>query len=343
MAKKSPQKTWVGFDLGGTKMLAAVFDEKLRLLSRDKARTRAHEGVQPTLRCACELIESALEAAGARPRSLAGIGIGLPGALDLQHATVLDAPNLGWKNVPIGRMLSRKFKCPVVVVNDVDAGVYGEYAQGAARKARCVIGIFPGTGIGGGCVYEGRLLTGGSRSCMEIGHIPVVADGPLCGCGRRGCLESVANRLAIASAAAAAACRGAAPHLMENAGTNVNAIRSNAIAAAIKGGDAAVEQIVRHAAGMIGKAAAVCVNLMAPDVILLGGGLVEAMPDLYRSEVARAADATVMPPYRGTFKVVIAALGDDATATGAAAWAQCVIEGAAAAKTLTGKRARAKR
>jgi glucokinase len=209
-----------------------------------------------------------------------------------------------------------------VVINDVDAGVYGEYKRGAARKARCVVGVFPGTGIGGGCVYEGRIVRGKDKSCFEIGHCQVQPDGPLCGCGRRGCLEAVSNRLSIAAAAATAAYRGEAPHLLEEAGTDIARIRSSVLARSIKAGDEAVERIVRQAAAWLGVGIAATVNLMNPDVVVLGGGMVEAMPELFLEEVGRSARAHVMSAFKKDFTVAVAELGDDAGVIGAAAWAK---------------------
>jgi len=232
------------------------------------------------------------------------------------------APNLGWRNVPLRRRLEAAFACPVVVANDVDAGTFGEYVAGAARGARTVVGIFPGTGIGGACVYEGRLLRGRRHSCMEIGHMKLLPRGPLCGCGRRGCLEAMASRLAIAAAAAAAAYRGEAPALRKLAGTDLARIRSRALAESVRQGDSTVERIVRRAARHIGLAAANTIHLLAPDVIVLGGGLVEAMPKLFVEEVSDIAEREVMEAFRGTFRVVAARLGDEATVLGAAALAQ---------------------
>ena len=116
---------------------------------------------------------------------------------------VLEAVNLGWQGIPLREALEREFGCPVFVANDVDVGVYGEYRFGAAKSARCAVGVFPGTGIGGGCVYEGKIFRAKFCSAMEIGHIQVNPHGKLCGCGRYGCRETEASRLAIAAEVAA--------------------------------------------------------------------------------------------------------------------------------------------
>src|SRR4029079_4737285 len=192
-----------------------------------------------------------------------GIGIGCPGSVDLDKGTILEAANLGWKGGKLRDTLAAAFACPVVVINDVDAGVYGEYRFGAAKNARCAIGVFPGTGIGGGCVYEGRIFRGKQFSCLEIGHMSVTASGRLCGCGRYGCLETEASRLAIAAEAAKAAFRGEAPELLRLAGTDLADIRSGQLAESIKAGDAAIERIVIRAASFLGSAIGDAANLLA--------------------------------------------------------------------------------
>ncbi|MCX7819690.1 MAG: ROK family protein [Kiritimatiellae bacterium] len=322
MTRTAPRssKCWIGFDLGGTKMFCAAFDTEMRMRASLRQSTAAEDGDEGLTQIET-MIRRVMREAGLARRDVGGIGIGTPGPLDLERGVLLAAPNLGWRNVPLRRRLEAAFGCPVVVANDVDAGTYGEYVAGAAQGARTVLGIFPGTGIGGACVYEGRLLRGRRRSCMEIGHMKLLPRGPLCGCGRRGCLEAMASRIAIAAAAAAAALRGEAPALRKLAGTDLARIRSRALAESIRRGDATVERIVRRAARHIGLAAANAINLLAPDVVVLGGGLVEAMPKLFVEEVLETAQDEVMDAFRGTFRVVAARLGDQAAVVGAAALA----------------------
>ena len=318
---------WLGFDLGGTKMQAKVFDERFKELGGKRRKTKGNEGMQAGLARVIETIEVLLAETGIPRERLAGIGVGCPGPLDLDAGVILSAPNLGWKKAPVKKTLEAAFGCPTAIVNDVDSGVYGEYLFGAGKGSRCLLGVFPGTGIGGGCVYEGKILRGRRTSVLEIGHLQVQPEGPLCGCGRTGCLEAVASRLAIAAAAAAAAFRGEAPHLLAAAGTDLNEIRSSTLAEAIKAGDAAVERIVRQAARWVGVAVGNAVNLLGPDTVVLGGGLAEAMPQLFLEEVSASARARAMPSFETTFKVVAAQLGDDATVKGAAGWVCNVVRG----------------
>lgn len=313
---------WIGFDLGGTKMLSVVFDSDFEQVGKCRKKTKGHEGMDTGLKRINNVIEESIEDAGIKPSQVKGLGIGCPGPLDLKKGVIREAPNLGWEQVPIRKSIENEFGFHAEIANDVDAGIFGEYRFGAGQKARCVMGIFPGTGIGGGCVYEGRLIRGRTTSCMEIGHIPLLPGGPIDGAGNPGSLESVASRLAIAGQVAQAAYRGAAPSVMERAGTELSSIRSGAISEAIESGDKAVKRIVEEACYYMAMGVVTVVHLMAPDVIVFGGGLVEAMPDFLLKEIEKVARPRILKSLRDEFKMVSAKLGDDAGVMGAAALAQ---------------------
>ena len=324
---KSENKHWIGFDLGGTKMLAVVFNEKFEPVGRARKKTKGHEGMKAGLQRINDVIAEAMENADISASQVGGLGIGCPGPLDLAKGVIHEAPNLGWKNVPIRKSIEEAFNFPVEVSNDVDAGVFGEYTFGSGKGARCVVGIFPGTGIGGGCVYEGKIFRGANCTCMEIGHIPIMPAGALDGAGNHGSLEALASRLAIAGAAAQAAYRGQAPVLMDRAGTTLSDIRSGALSASVAGGDKMVEKIIKEAAQKIGWGIVTIVHLLAPDIIVMGGGLVEAMPKLITKTAEETARSRVLPSLRDVFKIVPAKLGDDAGVLGAAALAYQKVNG----------------
>lgn len=330
----SDKAHWVGFDLGGTKMLAVVFDARFRPVARVRKRTHGEKGAKEGVRRMIQVIEGALSEAGVSPGALAGIGVGCPGPLDLERGIVLEMPNVGWKNVALKTLLEEAFAVPTHIVNDVDAGTYAEYRFGAGKQSRCVLGVFPGTGIGGGAIYDGRIVRGSRGSCLEVGHIPVLANGPLCGCGRRGCLEAIAGRLAISAQVAAAAYRGEAPYVLSHAGTDLQNIRSRVLAEAVAAGDRVVDSILRHAARTIGWTLAGVVNLLAPDVIVLGGGMVEDMPELFRDEIDTAIRSQAMPSFEDTIAVRVAELSGDAAVVGAAAWAEASGQARATADVL---------
>jgi len=324
--KRTEGRVWIGFDLGGTKMLAKVFDDEYRTLGRAKQKTHGAKGSQSGLSRMVSTIEEALEDAKVDASQIAGIGVGAPGPINPHEGEIVEAPNLGWSHVPVEKHLGDAYDCRAVICNDVDAGVYAEYREGAAKGARCAIGIFPGTGIGAGAVIDGVLAQGHHISCMELGHVPLFPE--TSGDGADGStLETECSRLRIASEAALAAYRGQAPHLLEACGTEVSRITSGKLADAIEAGDEEIERIVRRAATLLGCGVATVVHLLAPDRIVLGGGLVEAMPDIYVETVRRSTANRVLAPYKESFEIVPAELEDDAGVMGAAAWARRIIEG----------------
>jgi glucokinase len=328
MADES-QKYWIGFDLGGTKMLATVYDDKFKSLGKARKKTKGHEGMDAGLKRINSVIEEAIDDAKVPASQIKGLGIGCPGPLNLKRKLIRTAPNLGWDNVPIGDSIEKSFGFPVTVANDVDAGVFGEYQFGAGKGKRCVVGIFPGTGIGGGCVYEGKLLRGANSTCMEIGHMSVLPGGTVDGANNHGSLESVASRLTIAGQAALAAYRGQAPHLLEKAGTDIADIRSGALSESVKKGDKSVIRIVEDACEYLAVSVATVVHLLAPDVIVFGGGLIEAMSDVMLPEIQKQAQKKILPSMRDVYELAEAKLGDDAGVMGAAALAKQAVEDSA--------------
>jgi len=316
------KKFAVGIDFGATKIMASALDKKLKVLSRVKLRTKAEKGPKDTVERMVELAREAVREAGGEDAEIAYVGVGAPGPLNPKEGVIIAAPNLGWKNVPLRKMLEDALGVPAMVDNDVNMGTYGEYVAGAAQGKKLVVGIFPGTGIGGGIIIEGEVIHGASGAAGEVGHVVVEPDGALCGCGRRGCVETVASRIAIARDVAAAALRGQAPYTLEHFGSNIDKMKSSDIAEAIDKGDKVVEEICRHAARKLGLAAADIVNVLSPDCVVLGGGLIEAMKKLFVEEVRQGIKDFGMPPITPFVEVVPAELGDDAVVVGAAEYAR---------------------
>jgi len=308
----------VGFDLGGTKMQATAFNSSFKALSRARQKTKAETGGEGVYGRIVDCIRELLSSDDLKDRTLKGIGVGSPGPLDPETGVILDTPNLQWENFPLGERLGKEFGVPVAVDNDVNMGVYGEYHFGAGKGYRNVIGIFPGTGIGGGLILDGKLFRGTTGNAGELGHVIVEIDGPRCGCGRRGCLEALASRIAIAREAAALALRGDAPYILDSAGTDLAKIRSGTLAKSIAAGDKHVEEVVRKAARYIGIAMGNFVNIFSPEAFVLGGGLVEKLDKLFVEETTKAMKENSFPFLSSSVKVHAAKLGDDATVMGAA-------------------------
>ncbi len=318
MASSTTKRDYiVGLDIGGTKTMAVVFDREFNAIGRCRKKTRSGSSDEPPEDRICRIVQLALEDAG-KP-DISAIGAGSPGPLDPASGVIIDTPNLGWRNFPLADLLSNEFGVPVVVDNDVNVGTYGEWRFGDVSDCRHLVGVFPGTGVGSGIIIDGRLYHGFSGAAGEIGHMTLQVDGPYCGCGKRGCVEALASRLAIAKEAAALAAREDAPYIAENYGTDLQNIRSGALARAVAAGDSKVEAVVRKAAYYNGIAVANVINILSPEAVVLGGGLVEAMEVLFIEEVNRAVEEHAMPFLRKNVRIVPATLGDDAVVLGAAA------------------------
>jgi glucokinase len=313
----------IGIDVGGTKIMAVLFDSHFRPLAKARTKTKANEGEKHFIGILRDGVRQIIKDANLDRDDILGIGLGCPGIINEKRGVVLSSPNIGFlKNYPLTQKLSKSTGLAATAANDANAGLYGEQQFGAARGCRNVIGIFVGTGIGGAIISDGRMLSGAASAAGEIGHIQVSPTGPFCGCGKRGCLEAMASRLAIASEAASLAARQMAPALYRKAGTDVSDIRSGTIAKAIRSGDRILEQLVRQKARLIGTALGNLVSALNPEKIVLGGGLAEALARYLVPEADRGMRETAMPALSRNVKVVAAKLGDYAVAMGAAkmAW-----------------------
>ena len=311
---------WIGFDLGGTKMLACVLDKDYKVLGTARKSTQGAEGVAKGKRKILQVIHEAIAESGVDPKGLQGIGMGCPGLVNPEKGILLDAPNLGWGNLGLGTLLKTEFKKPVTILNDVDAGTYGEYKLGAGKGARSLLGVFPGTGLGAGFVFNGQLVMGKRISCMELGMIYV--PGTILGSNEFGAaiLEDMTSRLAIASQAGVACYRGQAPVLMAKTKGNLNDIRSKALAASFRGGDEATMVLFRNSIRYLGMGVATVVNLLAPDHITIGGGLVEELPQLYLNLLQEEVKRYTVPGLTTGIKYSLAKLGNTAVAIGSVAW-----------------------
>ncbi|MFW5684105.1 MAG: ROK family protein [Spirochaetota bacterium] len=310
----------IGFDMGGTKMLAAVLDDEYRLQGRAKVRTPIGGSKSDMLSAMSDLIREALADAKVEAESVVAIGIAVPGPIDRAAGRVIQMPNVALNDYPLRDKLQDEVHIPVVLENDVNAGVYGEFVSGAASGKRHVIGIFPGTGVGGGIVIDGRLYRGHTGSAGEFGHMIVDAGGRRCGCGKHGCLEAVASKTAIAKELVHLALNGDAPTVLEKAGTDIAQIKSSVIKKAMEADERAVIEVVERAAWYLGVGIGSLVDIFDPDVVVLGGGLVEKLGDDYLKPVRASMKQHSM--INSDADLVAAALGDDSVIVGAAALAR---------------------
>jgi glucokinase len=308
----------LGIDLGGTKVLAAVMDRDGKIIARARAKTRAWRDDEGVFRTVAQTGHRALEKAGVDPDHLAAVGIGAPGPIDFGTGTIIETANLRFKNFPLGPRVAEEFSRPAIVENDVNAGTYGEFRAGAAQGAADVLGLFVGTGIGGGLILNGALYRGFSKSAGEVGHIVVEAGGPRCGCGNRGCLEAVASRAAMTRDIRKAMKRGYRGAASKALGKETDHLSGKELKAAYDSGDQLVKRIIHRAAKFIGVGIGSLLNVLGLEMVVLGGGVVEAFGNDFVDRIERVARDIAFDINSRDVKITRAALGDDAGVIGSA-------------------------
>jgi glucokinase len=313
----------VGVDLGGTKILAGIFHNSLECIGTAKVSTKSQRGVQSVIERIDRCVRDAADEADLTMKQIAGVGIGAPGAVDQESGTVIFAPNLeGWKDVPLKKEMEKELGVPVFVENDANIAVLGVHVAELKSKPKSVVGIFVGTGIGGGLIINGELYGGFNHTAGEIGHMVLEVNGPKCGCGNKGCFEALASRTAIFQRIKAGVKSGEKTLLTEMLGDGLDDLRSGDLRKAIRRGDKFVAKVVADAAEYIGIGVSNLVNVLGPEVVVLGGGVMEALQDEMMSIITKTAKEHAMPGTLKGVEIVASKLGDMAGITGAAALAK---------------------
>ncbi|HOS74214.1 MAG TPA: ROK family protein [Verrucomicrobiota bacterium] len=319
----SKTKYYVGVDLGGTKILSGVFRNSLECVGTAKLSTKSQRGVRAVIERVARCVREALDEADLPLKQVAGVGVGAPGAVNFAEGRVIFAPNMeGWKDVPLKKRLEKQLGLPVFIENDCNIAALGVHVAELKAKPRSLIGIFVGTGIGGGLIINGNLYAGFNHTAGEIGHMVLDVNGPKCGCGNKGCFEALASRTAIFQQIKAGVKDGAKTLLTDMLGDHLDDLRSGDLRKAIRRGDKFVAQIVEDAAEYIGIGVANLVNLFSPEVVVLGGGVMEALADEMMSIIVKTARDYAMPGTMKGVEIIASKLGDAAGITGAAVLAR---------------------
>lgn len=310
----------LGIDLGGTKILAGVVDRSGTIIGQAKRKTRAERGVDAVIERIARTALDAIEDAHLDSSAILAVGIGAPGVSNYATGVVEFAPNLPeWTNIALGTRLEHMLGLPVFLHNDVNAGTFGEAAAGVARGYQSVVGIFPGTGIGGGIILDGQLWRGARNASGEIGHMIMMIDGPICGCGRRGCIEALASRTAIERDILGEIRGGRSSLVTGRIDLEAGEITSGMLREMIDAGDGVVIDVVGRAARHLGLFTGSLVNAIDPDCIVYGGGLIEACGDFMLPIIREYTHYTLLRPVPAeSLPILVAALGDNAVLVGAA-------------------------
>jgi glucokinase len=318
---------YAGLDVGGTNIAAALVQESGEVCARARVRT-PRQGGEETLAAIIRAVEELLQEGGVAAADLAAIGVGIAGVVEPESGRVVVTPNMELSGLQVVQPLQERFGVLIALGNDVNLGTLGEKWLGAARDAGSAVGIFVGTGIGGGIVCDGRLMRGARHAAGEIGHIVMQIDGPLCGCGNRGCLEALASRSAMERDIREAVAAGRETALTDILDADLSRIKSGAFKKALKRDDPLVKEVLGAASEVIGYACLTVRHLLDPEVIVLGGGVVEACADFVMPIVQGVVDSDALPGAREGGRIVESELGDDAGVLGAAALAMAALEDA---------------
>ncbi|MFA5398937.1 MAG: ROK family protein [Dehalococcoidia bacterium] len=312
----------VAVDIGGTKIIAAVFDRDGAMLSRIYCLTLGSEGPARVIKRIESTIVQVIEKAGLKRNQVGCIGIAAAGAIDINRGIVADSPNIPhWQNIPLRDRLLESLGGPLFVLNDANAAALAEHRLGAGRGLNNLIYITVSTGIGGGMIVDGELYQGTDGSAAEIGHMIIKIGGPVCKCGKRGCFEAMASGTAIAKLAQKRLRRGEQSSMPGLAHDKVGDVTAQVVAEAARKGDALARAVIEESAGYLGIGVANLVNLMNPQMIIIGGG-VSKMGEMILRPTRKSMTANSIELPARTVHLVRSQLGVDAELTGAALYAR---------------------
>lgn len=305
-------------DIGGTKILGAIFNEKKEIVYRLKRKTKeAGDDAQNVEKVIISVVEDMIKESDIKKKDIKAIAAGAPGVIDQDAGIILFSPNLPWENYDIKSSIEKRFGVPFYIGNDVNVGVLGEYKYGVAKGYKNVVGFFVGTGMGGGLILDGKLFTGNKHKAAEYGHMILDPEGPLCGCGQRGCLEAFSSKKGMSSYIIQQTNRGRKNMLYDTIENGV--FKSKNLKKAIAAGDPVTMEAVDRACHYLAIATGNMINTISPDMVVYGGGVMEAVGDVFMEKILSEVDRYCMPSIRNTVKLKKAALGDDSNIYGALA------------------------
>jgi len=315
---------YVGLDVGGTTMKGGVVDDAGRSLGKVSLPTEAHRGQAAGLERMCETIRAAVAEAGIGLADVAAIGVATPGTMDIPAGVILDPPNLKpWQNVPVRDHVHRAFGLPTAFQNDANAAALGEFWVGAGRSTHSMALFTLGTGVGGGIVIDGQVLTGRHSHGAELGHMKIEMTSPRqCGCGRWGCLEAYASATAVVKRAREALAGDKGQSVLHRAGE----LTARAVFEAAAAGDGLARHLVEETAFYLAVGAVNVMHSIDPDMIVYGGGMTAAGPD-FLERIRHHVRVMAFPVTAERTLVRYAELGTDAGYIGAAACGRELVRG----------------
>ena len=312
---------YIGIDLGGMSAKCAVLKDGA-LYGICRCKTDKNNTPQQTAADLALLAEEAINISGISKEQIGGIGIGSPGIIDSEKGVVASWSNFGWEKVKLADLVSEKTGLPVYVLNDANAATYGEYAYGSAKKYNSAVMLTIGTGVGGGIVFDGKLLEGNGGAGAELGHEVIRFGGEKCTCGRRGCLEAYASATALIRQAKKAMALHTDSLLWQLSNQDIDAVNGKIIFEAFHSGDKTAKAVITKYLTYLSEGVINYVNIFRPEAVIIGGGI-SAQGEVITKPIQRKVNRFKLGGKNSpAVKVVAATLGNDAGIYGAAAFAE---------------------
>lgn len=313
----------IGCDLGGTNLRVGVVDvQNGKVIYLQSIPTLAREGYVAVIARMAKTIQDVINHCKFSAENICGVGIGAPAVLNPEEGIVLLMPNLygGWRDVPLGKLISDVVQMPVHLINDVRAATFGEWKYGAGKNTSTMVCFSIGTGIGGGVVLNNELVMNFHGTAGELGHVIIDPNGPECGCGNHGCLEAYASGPALAAMGIKAVKQGRTTIIGDLVKFDLNLITAEVIAQAARQGDHIAREIYEYVGSIIGVAAANVSLAIGPERIVICGGVAGA-GDLLLNPIKETIQKRIFVLPKEKIMVVTGDLGDEAGILGSANWA----------------------
>jgi glucokinase len=304
----------ISVDMGGTKILACLLNSLEGIIARAKIPTKIGGKTSEYINSLKEVVDAVVEQSGLKENKIKAVCLGVPGSVDPYAGRIGLAPNIGLKNFFIKDKLQKIIPYPVLIENDVNMGALGIKRFGIGKKAKNMLAVFVGTGIGGALILDEKLYRGSTFVAGEIGHMIVEEGGPLCGCGHKGCFEAVASRTAIVNNILKD--MNKQKSFLKKIVKPGQRIKSGALAAAVEANDKVVIKNLSNACGTIGMVLANVSNLINVDMIVLGGGLIEALNYFMIPLIKKSYKEFALKESSRGVKIVDSKLGDEAAIFG---------------------------
>ncbi len=311
----------ISIDMGGTKVLGCVVNSKEGIIARVKKPVDPNASRKKYVRQLAEVVYDLIEETHINKKKIKAVCLGVPGTVNPEKGIIGLAPNLGLKKFNIKKLLEAEIPFPVLIENDVNLGALGINNFGVAKKANNILAVFVGTGVGGGLIINSKLYRGSNFVAGEIGHMLVEKNGPKCGCGRKGCFEAIASRTAIVNKIIKDIKSGKRSKLSKLVKSGER-IRSKSLASAVKSGDKVVRKRIKEGCEIIGGVLASISNLLNLDMIVFGGGMIEALDFYMLPLIKESFYEHVLNDSAKGLKIVASKLGDDAAIFGGIALAE---------------------